>query len=159
MRLTAYPTTATFLTLLLGWAIYLHPAAAQQAPSWQAITVSSATQTVTIHLPRQSRTVVFQNEAEVFSNGTANGGMSLLDADGGRGADNSPFTAVFANGQVKMSTTGKVLRVLLRGRTPEGAEALVSVVPADVEDCPIYTTVGPQLNATWMAQGHITVLR
>jgi hypothetical protein len=52
-----------------------------------------------------------------------------------------------------------VLRVTLRGKTPDGAAVTVSVTPSEIEDCLIYTTVGTQLTATWMADGRITLLR
>ena len=40
----------------------------------------------------------------------------------------------------------------LRGTTPEGDVVTVEATPSDVEDCPIYPTVGTQLTATWMAE-------
>ena len=145
--------------LLLGstWAGGLRAAVAPAAPTWQALTVSSPVQTIAVQSRRQSWTAVFQTEGQVFPNGSANGFLTLSDplANGpGRGVNFE-----FADGSVRFSRTGAVLRVQLRGKTPEGTLVTVSVTPSEIEDCLIYTTVGTQLSATWMAEGRITLLR
>lgn len=144
--------------LLCGtWAGGLRTAAAQAAPTWQALTISSPVQTIPVQSRRQSWTAVFQTEAQVFVNGSANGFLTLSDAlasGPGRGVNFE-----MADGSVKFSRTGAVLKVQLRGTTPEGTLVTVGVTPSEIEDCLIYTTVGTQLTATWMAEGRITLLR
>lgn len=145
------------LMLCAAWAADLPTAAAQAAPPWQALTISSPLQTIPVQARRQSWNAVLQTEAQVFANGSANGFLTLSDPVAQLRPGGMNF--VFVDGSVRFSRSGAVLRVLLHGTNPEGTVETVSVTPAEIEDCLIYTTVGTQLSATWMAEGRITVLR
>jgi prepilin-type processing-associated H-X9-DG protein len=149
----------TVLGLMLcgTWSGGQRTAAAQAAPTWQALTLSAPVQTIPVQSRRQSWTAVFQTEAQVFANGSANGFLILSDPVAQ--AATSGVNAAWGDGSVRFSRTGAVLRVMLRGKTPDGAAVAVSVTPSEIEDCLIYTTVGTQLTATWMADGRITLLR
>jgi len=41
----------------------------------------------------------------------------------------------------------------------EGDPIVVMIIPATTEDCLIYTMLGPNVQTTWEAQGHIVVNR
>jgi prepilin-type processing-associated H-X9-DG protein len=158
MKLTTYPKTIFCLTLLLGWGNCAPPATAQYQGThalYQDIFIPVPPQTVEVHTPRDSYNAGFHSEIRVFRNAEANGFL-MLDPTDSTHPGGANFT--FGDGSVRFNRDGTVAGVLLRGRTIEGDPVVVIITPAEIEDCLIYTTVGPDVNATWEAQGRLIVI-
>lgn len=148
----------SLLRLMLGGAAagVAARSSARSATPWQALTISSPPQGLAVLSQRRSYPAVFQSEAQLLAGGPASGFLALSGAiqplwPGG-------LTVVFSEGSAQLSGTGTARRVLLRGTAGDGSALTIAVTPVAGEDCLIYTTIGTQVRATWMADGVITLL-
>lgn len=157
----AHPTRRrSALGLLLGGAFTgafagAPGAAAKSTPAWQALTLSSPPQSISVQSMRRTWPAQFQAEAQLFASRIANGFLTLTGAieqllPGG-------LNLTLRDGGMRLAASGEVQLVLMRGTTAEGNVITVGVTPVPSEDCLIYTTIGTQVRAAWMAEGHITL--
>ena len=152
MKLIAFRKTIFCLALLLAWGNCAPPAMAKHE-HWIEIESVSLPQTVEVHTPIDSYNAGFQSEVHVFPNGTASGFLTLIPTDRHPGGANF----LFGDGSVRFNRDGTVAGVLLRGYSEEGNLIVVMITPDASADCLIYTVVGPDVHATWEAQGQIVV--
>lgn len=131
-----------------------------QAGVWVTVgffEVDAPRQTVQVDTARGTYNAVFQSEVQV-RNGSADGVLMLRPVNA---RHSGGINVALADGSVRFLHDGTVAAVRLRGRTADGDRIVVMIFPAQSQNTFRVFVLGngPDIGATWEANGSLTVVR